>query len=62
MIGEKAKGRRITATPDAQPPESNVIDLMAALKKSLKGTAGAAKPEVKPKQEAKKPVRKSGRV
>jgi len=40
---QKAKGRKITAEPeDARPSGSNVVDLMAALKKSLE-KPGAAK-------------------
>jgi len=55
LIAEKqrAKGERIIQDPDADKPPpkgSNVIDLMAALKKSLdSGSATAAEPKAKPK-------------
>jgi len=55
LIAEKqrAKGEKIIQDPDADKPPpkgSNVIDLMAALKKSLdSGSATAAEPKAKPK-------------
>lgn len=60
---QKAKGRKITAEPDeARPSGSNVVDLMAALKKSLEkpgakapAKAAASKPAAK-KPAAKKPA------
>jgi DNA end-binding protein Ku len=58
----KAKGRKITAEPDeARPSGSNVVDLMAALKKSLErpGTKAPAKKPVTKKAAPKKtPARK----
>ncbi|MBD8679786.1 non-homologous end joining protein Ku [Sphingomonas sp. CFBP 13720] len=55
----KAKGRKIVDTQDddARPSGSNVVDLMAALKKSLEkpGKAPAKKPAAK-KAPAKKPA------
>ena len=62
---QKAKGEKIIEEPEEAPPKgSNVIDLMAALKKSLgdekKGKA-AAKPKkatAKKKEPAKAPARK----
>ncbi len=58
----KAKGRKIvdTETDDARPGGGNVVDLMAALKKSLE-KGGAAKPADKPapkKRAAAKTTRK----
>src|SRR3954467_14950270 len=53
---QKAKGEKIIEDPDADagPPRgSNVIDLMAALKKSL-GDEKKGKAEAKPKKAAKK--------
>ena len=65
---QKAKGQRIIEDPDADAPPpkgSNVIDLMAALKKSLgdekKGKAAAArarKPAAKKTAAKKEPARK----
>ena len=50
---QRAKGEKIIQDPDADKPPpkgSNVIDLMAALKKSLDGgSATAAEPKAKPK-------------
>jgi DNA end-binding protein Ku len=50
---QRAKGEKIIQDPDADKPPpkgSNVIDLMAALKKSLdSGSATAAEPKAKPK-------------
>src|SRR6478736_4157801 len=53
---QKAKGEKIIEDPDADAPPpkgSNVIDLMAALKKSL-GDERKGKAEAKPKKAAKK--------
>jgi DNA end-binding protein Ku len=63
---QKAKGERIIEEPEGAPPKaSNVIDLMAALKKSLgdqkegKSKSAAPKKAVAKKAPAKKaPVRK----
>jgi DNA end-binding protein Ku len=58
---QKAKGQRIIEDPDADSPPpkgSNVIDLMAALKKSL-GEKGAAEKKAKAAtSKARKPVAK----
>lgn len=53
----KAKGRKITAEPDeARPSGANVVDLMAALKKSLERPGAKATPAKK--TPAKKPTTK----
>ncbi|MGV3482330.1 MAG: Ku protein [Sphingobium sp.] len=58
----KAKGRKITAEPEeARPSGSNVVDLMAALKKSLErpgAKAPARKPSAKKAASRKAPARK----
>lgn len=58
----KAKGRKITAEPDeARPSGSNVVDLMAALKKSLErpgAKAPARKPAARKAAPKKAPARK----
>ncbi|MFT4954677.1 MAG: DNA end-binding protein Ku [Brevundimonas sp.] len=41
MIKAKTKGKKLVASPELE--ESNVVDLMEALKKSLKGSASPAK-------------------
>ena len=60
---KKAKGRRIIEDKgDERPSGGNVVDLMAALKKSLDGKGGAATPAKKAapaKAEAKKPAAKA---
>jgi len=64
MIDAKLKGEGIDLSEPAEPERTNVIDLMAALKKSLGEPAKeAAKPASKPKraaaaQAATKPARK----
>jgi DNA end-binding protein Ku len=57
MIDAKLKGEGIDLTEAAEPDRSNVIDLMAALKKSL-GEAAEAKPPTakKPAKEARRPA------
>jgi DNA end-binding protein Ku len=57
MIDEKAKGHHIVTKPEGEAPPTNVVDLMAALRNSLK--ASAAKPEQAPKG---KPARKTARA
>jgi DNA end-binding protein Ku len=64
---QKAKGEKVIQDPDADaaPPKgSNVIDLMAALKKSLEagGGGGAAKdkPKAKPAPRSKARPRSTG--
>lgn len=57
MIQAKAKGG--TAVVDvAKPEDTNVIDLMAALKNSLKGATGGAKKPAAKKAASKKPASK----
>jgi DNA end-binding protein Ku len=60
---QKAKGQRIIEDPDADAPPpkgSNVIDLMAALKKSLgdEKKGAAKKPAAKKTAAKKEPARK----
>ena len=54
MIDAKLKGEGIDLSEPAEPERTNVIDLMAALKKSLgePGAKEAAKPASKPKRAA----------
>ncbi|MFW8695544.1 Ku protein, partial [Mesorhizobium japonicum] len=56
MIKAKAKGGK-GLVDIAEPDDTNVIDLMAALKNSLKGGGGDKKPAAK-KAPAKKPAAK----
>lgn len=42
LIAEKAKGKRIVARPSPAAPEGKVVDLLDALRKSLKGSGGEA--------------------
>ncbi|WP_394653428.1 Ku protein [uncultured Sphingomonas sp.] len=57
---KKAKGRKIIEDPDsdARPSGGNVVDLMAALKKSLEGKDGAKAAPAK-KAPARKPAAKA---
>ena len=53
MIKSKQKGEGVVEAPE--PDDTNVVDLMAALRNSLKGSAGAKeKPAAKKKAPAKK--------
>ncbi len=56
MLEEKASGHRISVKPDEETPQSNVIDLMAALRSSLKSAASKSAGE-----EKKKTPRRSAR-
>jgi len=61
---QKAKGEKIIQDPDAEAPPpkgSNVIDLMAALKKSLESGGGGGSREEKPKARAKAAPRSKAR-
>ena len=40
LIQQKAKGNQIAAEPDPEPPRSNVVNLMDALRDSLKSSSG----------------------
>ncbi len=55
VIEAKLQGVGIEADADEEPDRGNVIDLMAALKKSL-GQGAAAKPALKPVAKAKEPA------
>ena len=59
LIEEKRKGKTIKIEDDkaADPRGSNVVDLMAALKKSL-GSSAAAKPKAVDEASKKKPAAK----
>jgi DNA end-binding protein Ku len=60
LIEQKKKGKTITVEDDkaADPRGGNVVDLMAALKKSLGSSAAAAKPDAADKAPKKKPAAK----
>lgn len=58
MIKAKAKGGKGTVGV-AEPDDTNVIDLMAALRSSLKGPAGSEKKPAAKKAAAKAPVKKA---
>jgi DNA end-binding protein Ku len=54
---QRAKGEKVIQDPDAEAPPpkgSNVVDLMAALKRSLGDDGGKEKPAAKPKKAATK--------
>jgi DNA end-binding protein Ku len=57
LIQEKAKGKRIVARPSPAAPEGKVVDLLDALRKSLRTngeTAAAKKPEKRSRTDQKK--------
>ena len=60
LIEEKRKGKTVKIEDDkaADPRGSNVVDLMAALKKSLGSSAAAAKPDAADETPKKKPAAK----
>ena len=61
---QKAKGEKVIQDPDADAPPpkgSNVIDLMAALKRSLESGGGGSAKEEKPKARAKPAPRSKAR-
>jgi DNA end-binding protein Ku len=58
VIEAKIKGVRPKAAANMSPQGSNVVDLMAALKRSLGQEAGTRKTEAKSKAAAKKPAAK----
>lgn len=57
MIAAKKKGRRLVSAPE--PEDTNVVDLMAALRSSLKGSPAAARRKTPASSTAKKPARKA---
>ena len=44
LIDRKAKGERIISTPEPEPAESNVVNLMDALRSSLKNRSARSEP------------------
>ena len=50
LVEEKAKGKRIVARPSTSAPEGKVVDLLDALRKSLKTSGEGAAPAVKEKR------------
>jgi DNA end-binding protein Ku len=60
VIEAKIKGVRPKAQAGLTPPSSNVVDLMAALKKSLgQGTAKAPAHKARKKPAAKRPAKRA---
>jgi len=60
LIARKSKGEKIVAAPEPEPASGNVINLMDALRNSLKGKGKAEEPAEKaPKKAAAKPRRKA---
>jgi len=68
LIQRKAKGEKIVAEPEPEPPKGNVINLMDALRDSLKKpgareqSAPPRKAAAKAKSSAAKPARKTARA
>ena len=58
VIDAKVAGEEVVATPAAEPP-SNVVDLMAALRKSLDAVSAAKKPTAKADLRKKAPAPKA---
>ncbi len=56
LIEEKAKGKRIVARPSPAAPEGKVVDLLDALRKSLKG---GGEPGAKPEKRGRTPQKKA---
>jgi DNA end-binding protein Ku len=61
QIERKIEGQAIDTTP-AEAPPTQIIDLMEALKASLAARQGAAKPEVAPVDEGRKPAKRAARA
>src|SRR5271166_3388275 len=59
MLDAKLKGEGVDVAADEPADRGNVIDLMAALKKSLGQTTAEEKPAPVPKKPAKAPAKKS---
>jgi DNA end-binding protein Ku len=51
MLDQKAKGREITVAPPA-PPRGHVVDIYAALKKSLESAKPRAKADARKRRKA----------
>jgi DNA end-binding protein Ku len=60
LVQRKAGTSSVSAEEEA-PPESNVVDLMDALRRSLRGPQPAAKAPAKPAKAASKPAAKRSR-
>lgn len=60
LVDLKARGKRIVTAPEPEPAAGNVINLMDALRKSLKKPGGAA-PRTDPPRKAKAARRASAR-
>jgi DNA end-binding protein Ku len=58
LIEEKAKGKRIVSKPSPAAPEGKVVDLLDALRKSLK-TSGAEAPRREAAKRGKTPQKKA---
>ena len=52
LVNKKMKGQKITAPDEEAPRGAKVIDLMAALRKSIGERGKETKPKSKPKQKA----------
>ncbi len=59
LIDAKLAGHDLEAEDEAAPARGNVIDLVAALKKSLAGTPAASTPATPAKKPAKEPAKKA---
>ncbi len=54
LVKEKARGKRIVSVPEEEAPaRGNVINLMDALRKSVKGAEGPAESKTAPKKKAR---------
>lgn len=61
LVDEKAKGHTITTAPESESKGGNVIDLMEALRKSVKGAKTAKPtPAARPKPQGEKQARRRG--
>lgn len=63
LIARKAKGQRIVAAPRAEARDGKVVDLLDALRSSLKGSGSGAGAATRPRgKAAKKPARGAARA